>query len=411
MTSQAAGPHPGLGFRQFIALVASLMAINALSIDIMLPALPQIGDALSVDTENHRQWIVTAYLLGFGGAQIIYGPISDRYGRKRILLIGLAVFVLASIAAIFASSFEAMIAARAVQGIGIAATRVLVISIVRDCYSGRKMARVMSLAFIVFVAVPVLAPSIGQFVLLIAPWRWIFVILSIAGVGITLWVIAKLPETLHAENRLPLSFGGLKYAFMLVVTNRLAVGYMMAVTMMMGGLFGFVNSAQQIFFTALDAADVFTLVFAAIAIFMGASSFLNASIVERLGSRLVSHSALFGYIFFGTVHLFVALLGYENIWTFWLLQSGLMFCFGLLVSNFNSMAMEPLGHVAGTASSVMGFFTTLGGALLGAYVGQHFDGTVVPFTLGLTLFGFGALAMVLFAERGRLFRAHHAPVH
>lgn len=409
MTLPAANPHPGMGFRQFVALMAALMATNALSIDAMLPALPEIGRALAIDTDNHRQWIVTAYLLGFGGAQIIYGPLSDRYGRKPVMLVGLAIFTVASVAAIFATTFESMIAARVVQGIGTAATRVLVVSIVRDCYSGRQMARVMSLAFIVFLAVPILAPSIGQLIMLVAPWRWIFGLLTLAGAALMLWTVWKLPETLHPEDRMPLSFAGISHAFAVTLSNRMAVGYMLAVTLVMGGLFGFVNSAQQIFFDALGAGELFTVIFAAIAAFMAVSSFLNARIVGRLGTRLVSHAALLGYIFFGVVHYAISAGGHESLWTFWAMQSGLMFCFGLMTPNFNSMAMEPLGHVAGTASSVQGFVTTFGGAVLGLYIGQHFDGTVVPFTLWLSVFGIGALVMVLFAENGRLFKARNVP--
>lgn len=396
-------PHPGMGFRAFVALIALLMAVNALAIDSMLPALPAIGAALGVVAENDRQWIITAYLLGFGVAQLAYGPLSDRYGRRPVLLFGLGVFVVFSVVAAFATSFEQLLFARVMQGIGSAVSRVLTVSIVRDCYSGRRMARVMSLTFIVFLTVPVLAPSVGQGILALAPWPWIFGVLAIFGGVMALWAAWKLPETMHPEDRRPLSLSAIAVAVKFTLTRRMAVGYMIASACAIGGLFGFITSAQQVFVDVFHEEDLFPAIFALIAIFMGLSSWLNASIVERLGTRRVSHTALIGYIFFAGTHAVVAWTGHETLTSFIVLQASMMFCFGLVGSNFGAMAMEPLGHVAGTASSVQGFFTTISGALIGFFIGQHFDGTVVPLTLGFALCGISALIVVLVTERGRLF--------
>ena len=194
-------PHPGMGFRQFVGLVAALMAVNALAIDSMLPALPAIAHSLGVKSGNNQQLIVTVYLLSFGSAQIVYGPLADRFGRKPVLVVGLIIYVATSIMAAAAGSIETLLAARALQGIGSAATRVLVVSIVRDCYSGNQMARVMSLAYIVFLAVPILAPSIGQVIMLIVPWRGIFGALALFALTVTVWVVLRLPETLHPADR------------------------------------------------------------------------------------------------------------------------------------------------------------------------------------------------------------------
>lgn len=398
-------PHPGMGFREFVLFIAGLMATNAIAIDSMLPALPEIGESLGIDTANHTQLVVTAYLLGFGGAQLIYGTLADRFGRRTILLFGLAVYTAASIGAIFAGTVEVMLAARVVQGIGAAATRILAITIVRDCYSGSHMARVMSLAFLVFLSVPIVAPSIGQAIILVAPWRGIFLMLCALGVVLFVWTLARLPETLHPEDRSPISFAGISHAFGLIVRSRVTVGYMLAITMVMGGLFGFINSAQQVFADAFDAEELFTLIFALIAVFMAASSLLNARVVEKLGMRRVSHVALCGYLAVTLVHAGIVLGDVENIWTFSILQGAMMFFFGLMVSNFNSMAMEPVGHVAGTASSVLGFVSTVGGALAGFVLGQNFDGTTLPLTLGFAGLAGAALCCVAFAESGRLFRA------
>jgi DHA1 family bicyclomycin/chloramphenicol resistance-like MFS transporter len=402
--SDPARPRHGMSFHAFVGLAAALMATNALAIDSMLPALPDMARTLGILQDNDRQWIVTAYLLGFGVSQIVYGTISDRFGRRPVLLFGLTVYVLASIAAAFAGSFEAMMLARVLQGVGAAATRVLVVSIVRDCYSGRDMARVMSLALIVFLAVPILAPSIGQAILWVAPWRWIFGVLTIFGAVVMLWVVLKLPETLHEEDRKPIAFDSVLAAFRTTLTTRIAVGYMLAMAFVLGGLFGFINSAQQVFVDVFHAPEWFTAIFALIAMFMAVASLLNSRIVVRLGMRRVSHTALLGYIALTGTHALVALAGHESLWSFAAFQGGAMFCFGLLAPNFGAMAMDPLGHVAGTASSVQGFVTTVLGALLGFYIGQHFNGTVVPLTLGFSLCGIVALCIVLVAEKGRLFQ-------
>jgi DHA1 family bicyclomycin/chloramphenicol resistance-like MFS transporter len=406
MTAHAttlATPHAGMGFRQFVAFIAAVMATNALAIDAMLPALPAIADSFGLPSVLQAQWVVTAYLLGFGAAQIVYGTLADRYGRKPILLFGLAVFIVASVGTALAPSFALMISARVLQGAGAAATRVLAVSIVRDCYSGRRMAQVMSLSFIVFLAVPVLAPSIGQLIILVAPWRWIFGVLTIFSCLVMLWTVGRLPETLHPEDRAPISLRGILRAFHTVLSNRTAMGYMLAMTTVIGGLFGFINSAQQIFAEAFTVPHLFTTIFAGIAMSMALASLVNARLVGRIGTRRISHVALLGYIGLALLHLIVTVAGAETVWTFAILQAGMMFCFGLVAPNFNAMAMEPVGHIAGTASSIMGFVSTVGGALLGFWLGQRFDGTTLPLAQGVVVLGLVALVLVLAAEKGRLF--------
>lgn len=398
-------PHPGMGFKQFVALIAAMMATNALAIDSMLPALPQIGNALGVASANQHQWIITAYLLGFGAAQLFYGSLADRFGRKPVLMVGLALYVLFAGLCAFSTSFEMLLIARALCGVGAAATRVLSVSIVRDCYSGRQMAKVMSLSFIVFLAVPIIAPSVGQAIVLVAPWPWIFLVLAIFGLLVIAWAAIKLPETLHPQDRVPLEAAPVLAAFKACLTNRVAVGYTLAATLVLGGLFGFLNSAQQVFVDVLGAGKLFTIIFAGIAGGIAIASLVNSRIVGKLGMRRVSHVALCGYIAFAGVHALIALSGHESLWVFALMQAGMMFCFGLTMSNFGALAMEPLGHLAGTAASVQGFITTIGGALFGFWIGQLFDGTVVPLTLGFTGFGLAGLVAVIITEKGRLFHA------
>ncbi len=394
----------GMRQAQFVSLIAALMAVNALAIDSMLPALPTIAASLGLQASNSQQWIVTAYLLGFGSAQIVYGPLADRFGRKPVLLVGLAIYVVCSAVAGLSTSFEMLLTARVVQGIGAAATRVLAVSIVRDCYTGSQMARVMSFSFLVFLAVPIIAPTTGQIIMLFGPWRWIFGALTILATAIMVWTALRLPETLHPADRIPIEPARLASALRTVVTSRTAMGYMLAMTMMLGGLFGFINSAQQVFAGVFEEPKLFTTIFALVAAFMALSSLVNARIVGRVGPRRLSHGALLGYIGCALLHAVFALAGAETLPVFTVIQAGMMFAFGLVVSNFGALAMGPLGHVAGIGSSVQGFVTTFGGALLGFIVGQSFNGTLVPLALGFAGYGLLALLFVVLAENGRLFQ-------
>jgi DHA1 family bicyclomycin/chloramphenicol resistance-like MFS transporter len=411
MTTHVAPQRPvgGISLVEFVVLMAALMALGALGIDAMLPNLPAIGQALGVADENRAQLIITAYLLGLGGAQLVFGPLADRYGRRPVLLAGLALYVGFSLLAAFAPTFELLLVARVLQGIGAAATRALPISIVRDRYAGREMARVMSLTSLVFMAAPIVAPSLGQLVLTLASWPWIFVLLAILGAFSMLWALLRLPETLHPEDRLPIRPKEIAHAFSLAARNRTALCYMLAQTFLFGGLLGFINSSQQVFTEALGAGGRFPLVFAICASFIAVASLLNARLVMRLGMRRLSHAALLAYIALAAIHLAIASSGHESLVVFTAFQALTMFCFGLTSGNFGAMAMEPMGHIAGVASSFQGFVSMVGASLIGFGIGQAFNGTVVPMEAGYLLCGLCALAAVLAAERGRLFQPQDIP--
>jgi DHA1 family bicyclomycin/chloramphenicol resistance-like MFS transporter len=395
-----------MGFKEFVGLIAALMAINAIAIDSMLPALGQIGDALGVTNANERQWIITAYMLGFGATQIVYGTLTDRFGRKPVLLWGLAGYTICTLLVASAHSFETLLAGRVLQGVAAASTRVVSVSVVRDCYAGRLMARVMSLALIVFIGVPVFAPSAGQLILLVAPWQGIFLALAAFGLTVLLWVWFRLPETMHAEDRQPIAFQTITHTFRFILSNRLAMGYTVASTMIFGAMLGFINSAQQLFADVFHAGRIFPVVFALIATFVAISSLLNARLVDRLGMRKLSHASLLAFIAIAGVHAVIAMNGQDTIWTFAILQSATMLTLGLMMGNFGAIAMEPLGHVAGAAASVQGFVSTVGAALLGFFIGQNFNGTDIPLELGFVTCGLIALGVVMFAESGRLFQPH-----
>ncbi|MEX6509018.1 multidrug effflux MFS transporter [Jiella sp. M17.18] len=400
----------GLPYWELVTMVACLMALNSAAIDIFIPALQDIGKALDVSDVNQRQFVLTAYLLGFGGAQIIYGPLSDRFGRRPILLFGLAVYVLADASATFSPSFDLLLAARFVQGIGAAATRVIAISVVRDCFGGRRMASVMSLVMMVFMVIPVIAPNLGQGIMLFGSWREIFVAVAIFGLLVTLWTGFRLPETLHPEDRRELTGRRVAQAFKIVLTNRVAFGYTVATALIFGVLFGFINQAQQLYTEVYGIGPIFTVLFSITAIFMAASSFLNSRLVERLGMRRLSHGALIGFLSLAAIHLAVAVAmgGAAPIWFFVPIMT-LNFClFGFIGTNFNALAMDPLGHVAGTASSVLGFMQTFGGGLLGAVLGYFYNGTVLPLLLGFIALSVASITCVFLAE-GRLFEAKYDP--
>jgi DHA1 family bicyclomycin/chloramphenicol resistance-like MFS transporter len=394
---------------EIIALLAALMSLNALAIDIILPGLQQIGAALGVADENARQYVITAYIAGFGAAQLIFGPISDRYGRRGPLMAGLVVYVAAAFASAYAPNFAALLALRLIQGVGAAATRVIAVSVVRDSFGGRQMAEVMSLVFMVFMAIPVVAPSAGQVVMLFSDWPMIFVLMGLMSLAVTLWAGLRLPETLHPENRRPFTIASIAEGFRIVVTNRMSLWYTASTTAIFGALFGFINSAQQIYVGIYDVGAWFPVLFAAVAGLMAVASFLNARLVGRFGMRRLSHGALLGFLAVTTLGLVLSLFGPVPLWLYMAIYSLAMFQFAWIGSNFNALAMEPLGHVAGIASSIQGFVTTLGGGIIGAMIGQAFDGTITPFAAGYSLAAAIALGFVLIAEKGRLFRALNPP--
>ena len=273
-------------------MVAALMALNALAIDVFIPALTEIGEALAVEEANRRQFVISAYVMGFGAAQLFYGTISDRFGRRPVLMFGLAVYVAASALAAYAPNFESLLAIRFIQGVGTAATRVIAVSVVRDTFGGARMASVMSLVMMVFMAVPLIAPNVGQVIILFGNWQSVFWVTGILGAVMAVWSYLRLPETLHPEYRLPLTFSRVSAAFRVVVTTRASFGYSLATALTFAVLFAFINQAEQLFTQTFGMGEMFTLAFSAIALFMALSSFMNSRLVERLGMRRLSHLAL-----------------------------------------------------------------------------------------------------------------------
>jgi DHA1 family bicyclomycin/chloramphenicol resistance-like MFS transporter len=396
-----------MGFPEFVVVIAAIMALNPLAMDMMLPALPNIASAFHIVDANRPQMVLSIFLLGFGIGQFVIGPLSDRFGRRPVLLGGMTVYFIASALAIAAPSFETLLLARALQGLGTSATRVIATSIVRDCYAGRRMASVMSLAMMVFIAVPVVAPSFGQAVLLVTQWRGIFIVLMLYGAITLVWSALRMPETLPLSERRSLEIGEVLSAFRQTVTNRQTLGYALAAGGVLGSLFAYVFISQQVFTEVYHLGHYFPLAFAGIAIGTAIAGFLNSKFVGRLGMRVISHGALVGYVAVAATLLIAVKLQMLPLPLFMALSALMMFSFGLMIANFTALAMEPQGHIAGTASSMYGSITTLLGIGVGMWIGQHFDGTLLPFATGFFLCTLAALAVVLVTEKGRLFRPHH----
>jgi DHA1 family bicyclomycin/chloramphenicol resistance-like MFS transporter len=391
-------------FAEFVAMMAALMALTALSIDVMLPALPEMRAEFGLTDPNLQQLVITSYVLGFAFGQLFHGPLSDGFGRKPVLLVGLAVYALASFACLVAGSFAVLLAARFLQGLANAAPRVVAVAVVRDVYGGRRMAEVMSFVMMVFIIVPVLAPTIGGAFLLAGSWHLIFAFLLAVALVILAWMAARLPETRPAAARDPLSAAWLLAAFRETVTTRQTLGYTLATGVIFGALMGYINSAQQIFTEVYGAGAWFPVLFGGVAAALAVASFLNSRFVGRVGMRRMSHGALIGFVAVACLHVGLDLVaGPPHLAVFVLLLALDLLCFGLMMPNFNAIAMEPMGRIAGTASSFVGAVTTGLAAGLGLVVGLSYDDSVTPLLVGFAVFGVAGLGIVAVTENGRLF--------
>lgn len=407
---QAEADKRALSVPELVAMVAALSALNALSIDIMLPALPQIGESFALANDNDRQLVVVSYVAFFGVAQLVYGPFADAYGRRSVLIYALGIFIIGAVLCVVAPSFELFLAARALQGVGAAATRVIATAVVRDLMEGRRMAQVMSMAMTVFMVVPIVAPGVGQLILFIAPWRWIFGALLIYSLIVLAWTLIRLPETLKPEHRTQFNPSAIAGAYLSVLRERQTVGYMIATTFVTGCLFGYITSSEQLFVDVYKLGPAFPLAFASIAIAISCGTFLNSRLVIRHGMRRLSHATIIGLTIVAIVLAAIAELGLASFWVFTGLLALSFAMFGLTASNFNALAMEPVGRVAGSASALYGAVTATGGSLVGAVIARAFDGTVVPFAIGLALSGAATVLAVLWTERGRLFATGPGPL-
>ncbi len=409
MPDSAVRPPTQFALREgeFIAMMAMVMALQALCIDSMLPALGAIAQDLHVADPNRRQLVVGVFLLASGFAALFPGALADRFGRRPVLFVSLAVYIVFAVGCSLVTSFSALLAMRVLQALGSAGLAVMPSAIIRDRFSGDRMARAMSTIAVVFMLVPMLAPSYGQGVLLIASWRWIFAGMAAMAVAVGTWVWLRLPETLHPEFRQTIEPAAIVRNMVLAARTRAAIGYVAGSSLVMGGLFGFINSAQQLVAEHFGAGKLFPLLFALCAGSMAIANFTNSRIVEKFGARRVSHFALLAFIAIASLQVVQASSGHETLWQFMPLMAANMCMVGFIGANFGSIAMQPFAEIAGAASSFQAFARMVVGASIGALAGAAFDGTALP--LALTLLGGGllALVLVLYSEHGHLFKRLH----
>jgi MFS transporter, DHA1 family, multidrug resistance protein len=404
MTENIASSSQDRGFVAFVAMMAALMMLGALGLDGLLPSLPTIAHDLDIRSPNDSQLVVVVYGLSIGLGTIVYGPLMDRYGRKPVLLAGLAGFAISSALAAVATSLPILLVARTLQGLSIASARVGAVSVIRDRFHGPKMAQVMSISMMVFMASPVFAPALGQLLLTFASWRWLFGALALFAFTLAVWVGVGLSESLHARDRRAISAKEVLAAFGMTIFSRQGMAYTLAVALAFAALFGFITSASQLINDTFHAGGHFALVFGSVSVSTAIGSLLNARWVSRLGTRLLGEAALAASIVVAAIHLAIGLSGHETLVGFLLLEGLWMFCFGLMAGNFGALAMEPMGHIAASAASAQGFTTMIVGALVGSAIGQAFDGTAVPLLAGTLICSLATLAVVAFAERGRLYQ-------
>ena len=390
---------------ELIALLALSVALAALGIDIMLPAFGAIRDELGLAPDSTAVGaLVTAYLVGLAVGQLAWGPLSDRYGRRSILHASYALYTLGALAAALAPSFGLLVAARAVWGLGAAGPRVVTVAVVRDVYVGDRMSRAMSFVMAVFILVPVVAPSLGAAIVAVADWRWVFGVCVAAAAVMALWAL-RLPETLAPEHRLALDRRRLGSAARFVVSERTTVGYTLALTAVFGVFISWIATSELLIGEVFGRPQDFPIIFGGLALVIGAAMLVNARIVPRVGTVRLAHGVLIGYLLAATLLVGISMAsdGRPPLPVFLIGLAVMLACHALLIPNFTTIAMAPMGTVAGTASALLGAVQVAGGALAGAALDRAFDGTVRPLSLGFLGYGLVAAGAVLWAERGRLF--------
>jgi len=399
-----------IGFREFVTLMASLIAMVALSIDAMLPALRDIGNELGAANPNDPQLVIGLFFLGMAVAQLVYGPLSDSYGRKPTIVLGLVIYLAGSALCLMSWSLPALIAGRVIQGIGAAGPRIVANAIIRDRYEGRPMASVTSLVMSVFIVVPVFAPLIGQGIIAVSDWRMIFWFLAALAAGLLIWSHVRLTETLPPEARKPFQLGRIALAMREVLTNRLSLGCTLCMGLVFASFLAFLSSAQQILGEAYELGEWFPVTFSCLATVVGFVSAINSKLVLRHGMQRLA--------FIGVCVIIGASLCFA-LWSFVLgmppLPVALLwlaFCvgsIGIVFGNLNAMAMEPLGHIAGVGAAVVGALSSLVSVTVGSQIARSYDGTALPIALGYMVCGGCALLMLIWGTRGRVKKVRTGP--
>lgn len=387
--------------KEFVLLMAMLMSMVALAIDAMLPAMSQIGNSLNVSDPNDNQLIVVSVFLGMAFGQMFYGPISDAFGRKPAIYLGCGIFLLGDLISIFSQDFTTMLFGRLLQGIGAASCRVVTLAMIRDRFSGKEMAQVMSLIMLMFILVPALAPAIGQTILWFAPWRAIFIFLFVFGLISVIWLYARQDETLSESDRIPLSFRNTWNGLTETLGHPHSRNYTFAGGIMFGAFVGYLSSAQQILQFQYELGDLFALYFGVLALSIGMASFANSKLVNRFSMEGLCITALSCITLVSALMFIYMQLSQSQPSLLWLMiyLISMFMGFGILFGNFNTLAVHPLGHIAGVANSVISTVQTLMSVAIGGYIGHAYDGTIQPLVMGFAICGFVALFIALHVRR------------
>jgi DHA1 family bicyclomycin/chloramphenicol resistance-like MFS transporter len=377
-----------------------MMSLVALSIDAMLPALPQIGSDLGAQKTNDRQLVVSVLFLGLAIGQLFFGPLSDKTGRKPAIYAGYSLYIAGALLSIFAISFPMMLLGRLFQGAGVSAPRSVTLAIVRDRYEGRVMARVMSFVMTVFILVPMIAPTLGQAILTFSGWRGIFVSFVLSAVITLMWFALRMPETLAPDNRAPFSLRRILMKTLQIIRIRPALGYTIVAGLVSGAHLGYLNSAQQVFQELYDLGNLFPLYFAIVALSIGSASFLNARLVLRYGMRSLVWWSLLSVLSLAIAAIAMALMtaGKPPLWLFMTYLMMTFFCVGILFGNNNSLAMQPLGRVAGIGAAVVGSLSTLIAFPLGTMIGRSYNNTILPLVAGTAILAGLSILIVRWVE-------------
>jgi len=393
--------HLRMGYGESLVMMALLISLVALSVDTMLPALPDIGVDLKVRNANDVQLVISLLFLGLSVGLIFYGPLSDSLGRKPVLFAGMAIYIFGCILSIFSISFSAMLVGRVLQGLGSAGPRSVVLALVRDQYEGRAMARIMSTIMSIFIMIPVFAPSIGQAILLAAGWRAIFAVLLALALILLAWFGWRQPETLSPRHRLPFSLNKIAAALVEVCCHRIALAYTIVAGFIMGAFLGYLSSAQQIFQGLYGQGLLFPLIFGILGLSVGGALFFNSRIVMRLGMRKLVDRAMASLAAISSAYFVIACLfgGRSPFWMLLVFFLLAFFCIGFLFGNLNAIAMRPMGHIAGTASAVVGSLSTFLAVPIAFLIGSLYNNTTLPLIGGFVLLSITSLGIMRWANR------------
>lgn len=390
-----------VSFAEFVILMAALMALNAFAIDAILPAIALIATEFGSQNANNAQFIISFIFIGLTLGQLLYGPIADSKGRKSTLLVSLGIFIFGSIISTYASDFNLMLLGRFLQGLGAAGPRIITLAIVRDLYQGRTMAKVMSFVMGIFIFVPAIAPMLGEFILQISNWRGIFMALIIFAVILIFWVSLRQRETLKPENVMKLDFTSVKKAVVETLKHPISLGYTISMGLIYSGFLSYLTTSQQILQIQYELGSNFPFYFGGLALGLGIASIMNAKLVMIFGMKVISRRATMLLILTGLLFLPITIYfdGQPPLFLYVGYLVLVLFGYGLAFNNLSAIAISPLGHIAGTASAVIGSFSTLISIPISVLIGQFYNNTIYPLVIGFLVVSILAFSIMNYLNR------------